>query len=249
MTPISQLETHPPPKIKGARSHNSEISDLIFSFDDLDMETDALCMNCQKPCDDNSSRSPSPFSSASQTGYVMVPYPNRYSKGRPTFTDTTSSEAPSKGGRVRTRDKQRRITPPLSKASSLDHVDHIGTPTSSSSLYLNTPRKSADSHAPEPTTPRTRQFKENMLSMLSLLPQGRYLSPSPSIFSEGQSEDSGIAEFEADDTCATSPGSPLVPIPSVDCSPENHSLQFSPPSCLLSGVLVDQGEFEEHDAI
>ncbi|KAH8162707.1 hypothetical protein CIB48_g5549 [Xylaria polymorpha] len=247
MIPTSQLETRPPLKIKGAHSHKSEISDLIFSFDDLDMENDALGINRQKSCDDNPSRSPSPFSSDSQTGYVMVPYPSHCIKGRPTFTDTASSEALSIGCRVRIRDKQRRTTPPPSKTSSLNHVDHISMQTSPSSLYLNTPRRSAGPHTPEPTTPRTKQFKENMLSMLSLLPPGRYLSPSPSIFSEGQSDDSGIAEFEADDTYATSPVSSLVPIPAMDCSSENHSLQFSPPSCLLSRVLVDQKEFEEHD--
>ncbi|KAI0459725.1 hypothetical protein F5B21DRAFT_499404 [Xylaria acuta] len=237
MSPIPQLANHPPPNIKGAHSPKGEMSDLIFSFDsDLDMEHDALDIIRQQSCDDTSLHSPSSsFSSASQTGYVMVSHPNHSIEGRHTFTDTYTSDASSTWSQVSSKDKQSRTTPQLSTASSrytlpsLNRIDHTHTQNPPSSLYLNAPRESADSYTPEPTTPRTRQFKERMLSTLSLLPPGRYLSPSPSIISEDQFEDIGMGECEADDACATSPvlGS------------GSHSLPRS---------LANQGEFEERDS-
>ncbi|KAI0490080.1 hypothetical protein F4859DRAFT_523870 [Xylaria cf. heliscus] len=204
MIPIPQLTNYPQHNIQEAHSHKGEVSDLIFSFDnDLDIEHDVLDTTGQQSCEDASSHPPSPSpSSASQKGYIVISYPDHGIKGGHTLTNPYSSDASSVRSCAKSRDKHRkRAKAPLSTKSP-EYVDHHNTQSSSSSSYLNISRGSTSPHRPEPATPRTTQFKESMLSMLSLLPPGRYLSPSPSIISEDR--------FEADDPCATSPVSSPV---------------------------------------
>ncbi|KAI0815558.1 hypothetical protein GGR55DRAFT_351406 [Xylaria sp. FL0064] len=184
MNPNISINYHEP-NVKGGGSHIEETSDLIFSFDN-DIETGASAMDftSQQPCSSISLRSSSSSSSTSQSGYVMISYPSTGADAEPSFTDSFNPKI-SPRDRMVSKDKSRgarRLSStrlPINPSPQLDLEEHSYTQRSSSSR-LQAPPESPHSPTPESTTPRTRRFQDNMLSLLSLLPSERYLSPSPS---------------------------------------------------------------------
>ncbi|KAI0109507.1 hypothetical protein GGR51DRAFT_558201 [Nemania sp. FL0031] len=209
---------------KDAYSEKSEGSDLIFSFDsDSETENNTLVTAPQQPCDKSSTYT---------SEYVMIPRPgDGIDRGR-TLTGIHTSDSLDWLQISRRDDKRRKIeTPSTSPFLLLPPDDNCNNSASitpdSSSLHLDIPREpAACAPIPEPATPRTRRFKDDMLSLLSLLPPGRYLSPSPSI-EENQFEEADAGECGLD-ACAVSPILP-VHAATVDCSSRNLSLSKPPP--------------------
>ncbi|TGJ87475.1 hypothetical protein E0Z10_g1245 [Xylaria hypoxylon] len=159
------------------------MSELVFSFDDIEMDSD---MNlASQSCDSISLLSPSPSSSASQSGYVTISDMDLDLdiKWECTFTELYNRD-----------ERGRTISSPPTTSSSPDNREQQRN-RQESLLHLNAPQESAHSPTPESTTPRTKKFQDSMLSLLSLLPPERYLSPSPSI-KEGRFEEAETRQYD-----------------------------------------------------
>ncbi|KAI1128283.1 hypothetical protein F5Y10DRAFT_292190 [Nemania abortiva] len=181
--------------IKEAHPEKDELSDLIFSFDS-DSETgyDLLDVSLQQPRDAISLHSPSPSPPASQSGYVVISCSRERVNGGYALTETHTPGSPGWDQIISQHGKSRKR-----KYPSLPDDDDQADTQDSSSLHPNPPRESAErTLVPERRTLRSRQFREDMLSLLSLLPPGRYLSPSPSV-SEDRFEEVDRGEYGRDD--------------------------------------------------
>ncbi|KAI0536486.1 hypothetical protein GGR58DRAFT_475177 [Xylaria digitata] len=231
--------------IKGAHSPNSsEMPELVFSFDnDIGMDDDMNVI--PQSYDSISLPSPSPSFSVSQSGYVMISCARHEIKRRCTSTELCESDASTRN-QIMNKDQKRRTSLSPSMASSLnvlppdDNEQNNGP--ESLSLHLNTPRESAHSPTPEPTTPRTRRFQDSMLSLLSLLPPERYLSPSPSI-EEAQFEEIETQQCDPNADAASS-ASP-VHTATANGSSANRSLSSS--SCVKPKFLEIRSQFGDAD--
>ncbi|KAI1179320.1 hypothetical protein F4777DRAFT_575018 [Nemania sp. FL0916] len=213
MNPKLPAIGYAPKPIERSHSYESELSDLIFSFDS-DSEVDEPGILDTTPRQSINSISmhgqastPSSSSSfTSQPGYVMVPYPNAIHR-EPSYTNTPPWTTPAQ------REQQTIINRSGRRGSTLSYYPHTASspaPTNNDSAgqimtknrcqahYPDPPKDPAQEAAPvpeEPTTPMSRRFREDMLSLLSLLPAERYLSPSPEPSVSGSEYD----EMELDD--------------------------------------------------
>ncbi|KAK5628118.1 hypothetical protein RRF57_003833 [Xylaria bambusicola] len=191
--------------------HLDEMSDLIFSFDnDIDMEHGMMSMGPQQTQNSISLRSSSPSSLTSQSGYAMISYPGHSPRiKRPPIEIYKPDTSEQKQiANIKQRIQTMSLSPNTSSICSLSlhELSEQSNTQQLSTSHLHAPQQSAHSPTLESTTPRTKRFQSNMLSMLSLLPPGRYLSPSPSV-EEHQFEDE--TEVREHDGGTASPSSPV----------------------------------------
>lgn len=188
---------------KTVNSHIDETSNLIFAFDnDIGMADDAVNTTHDKS-HNVSLQSLSPITSSSPSEYVMISHPWHKTGGDDAETEIYESDVLEMQRTIRNDQRGQRAALssdtlsifPLSLPELAERSNMQQQPSQSSSpSHLQALQSSAHSThsptlSPEPITPRTRKFQSNMLSMLSLLPPGRYLSPSPSSVEEQHPED------------------------------------------------------------
>ncbi|KAI0508595.1 hypothetical protein F5B22DRAFT_649892 [Xylaria bambusicola] len=207
--------------------HIDEMSDLIFSFDnDIDLEHGMINLSLQQSQDIISLRSSPPSSLASQSGYATISYQGHSPRIEHPPTELYKPDA-SKQEQIIDINQRRQARPLSPNTSSvcslsLQELCKQSNTQQLSSSHLLASQQYPHSPTPEPTTPRTKRFQSNMLSMLSLLPPGRYLSPSPSV-EEHQFEDEGdVREY---DGATRSPSSPIYASATFD--PSNISSSCS----------------------
>ncbi|KAI1351233.1 hypothetical protein F5Y01DRAFT_315092 [Xylaria sp. FL0043] len=227
--------------VKGGDSHIEEMSDLIFSFDN-DIETGFSTMDITslEPSNSTSLRCSSP--SSSQSGYVMISYPSPSVNAEPSFTDSYNPRISPRYHMAR-KDKSRRTRQMSSTTLPLHELppsDTVNYPQRLSPLHLQAPQEPHHSPTPESTTPGTRQFQDNMLALLSLLPSERYLSPSPSN-EEHQLEDK--VEMHGQDSSAD-PAFLGSSAPNTTSSgPLGYHSPYSVSSCSMLEFYEESNEF------
>ncbi|KAI1425325.1 hypothetical protein F5Y12DRAFT_747973, partial [Xylaria sp. FL1777] len=208
------------------------------------MENDAVNMTLRQCCNDTSLPSPSPLSSSSQSGYAMKSYPGHVVDMERPSTKINTSGASARNPTARKDGRRRAWSLPSTTSSryplSLPDIDEQATTQRWSFSHLQEPRELDHSSTPEPITPGTRRFHDNMLSLLSLLPLERYQSPSPSI-EEHQFEDEADMREPASGVYDASAGSP-VHAATIPGSSGTRSSSSS--FCSLSGFLEALSEFK-----
>ncbi|KAI1275167.1 hypothetical protein F5Y07DRAFT_409374 [Xylaria sp. FL0933] len=222
------------PNVKAVDSQIDEMSDLIFSFDnDIVMDDSAMGLTSQPPCSSTALRSSSPSSSTSQSGYIMISYPSSGLNTESCSTKSYNSRI-SPQDHMASKDKNRRtrqVSPTTLLMRELPPSDTVNYPQRLSQSYLQSPLESPYSPTPESTTPRTRQFQDNMLALLSLLPSERYLSPAPSN-EEHQFEDEVDMRGYGPGACPTCSGS-SAPVTIAVAPRGSHSPYSSSSSSLV----------------
>lgn len=245
MKPALSVETQRSDDTRRADPHDGDISELIFAFDDdLEAERDSLDIPPRRLRSSISLHSASPTSSASQLGYVMIPYPNNNIQGEGASTSIYTSDTTSTRGQITSKDNRGVVaTPSPYSLSPTDYCEQtISQQDLSPSSYLNPTRERPHARTPEPTTPRTRHFRDSMLSLLSLLPPERYSSPSPSVYDE-HSQDVDMGEH-GPEPCSASPGRP-VHVPAAADFPARRRALFLP-SAFMPGLPPGQGRSREN---
>ncbi|KAI0404982.1 hypothetical protein F4802DRAFT_597659 [Xylaria palmicola] len=187
----------------GAHSMADEAFDLMFNLDDddLEMNRDRSYSKPQQLCDNISSCSSS-TSSSLQRGYVMISYTRQGLDGQRTFTDICASDTLSIRRQTTSKEEGSKTESPSPTTASIYSFlsparEEQTNTTSSPSIHLDASQESTRPPTPEPITPLTRQFREDMLSVLSLLPPWRYPSP-PSRALMDHVEEEEIGDSDSD---------------------------------------------------
>ncbi|KAI8630520.1 hypothetical protein F5Y19DRAFT_427978 [Xylariaceae sp. FL1651] len=186
------------PQTSGQRPHSGEPSntsvactldfELIF-----DLEMDLASTNTVSEQSWQSGSSPlqslplTQPSSTSEFGFVMVAHPSHSTNQKHSPAVKHTLDSPT--SREMTGDERKGRMP--------------HSPTRASPLHSRSSMGSSQREIPVSTTPRTQKFRKDMLSVLSLLPAGRYLSPTSSV-STDLNEELGGGEYASSES--SSPG-------------------------------------------
>ncbi|KAI0433417.1 hypothetical protein F5Y09DRAFT_298858, partial [Xylaria sp. FL1042] len=176
----------------------------------------------------------------------MISYPSPGANIEHPFTRIYNPSTSSRED-ITSKDRSRRMrrlpstTLPIYRSPQPDIIGQANTRRLSPS-HLQAPHESPYSPTPESATPRTRQFQDSMLSLLSLLPPDRYQSPSPSIEEHPFEDETQLHEHHPGvDPASLASSAHVASIygPSRNLSPS------SPSSCSLLEFCEDLSDFED----